>query len=139
MARRTTKAPAEPPAPLPVPASPQFDSARLIADIRKGDAAAIAQAYLVVFNNELGRLVLAHHLLESGVGQIYGAAATDAQMRYGAGKTDGALELAQKAGFDPAAHAVSVMTGQLEGTTNDAAFNHPDPPAYIPGADEDVY
>lgn len=111
-------------------AAPVYDRARLIADVRKNDQEAIAKAYAETFQNELGRLVLAHFLVQCGVGAVRGQAETAAQLRYQTGRHDAALELALAAGFDAASVAVGVMTGDLEGTTDDATYNH----AYRPGA-----
>lgn len=87
-----------------------IDGPALIAAIRLGDDEALARAYRAVFANDLGRLVLAHHLAECGVGNALG---TD-NLKYAAGKHDGALLLALKAGFDQAAVAVGVLTDNLE-------------------------
>jgi hypothetical protein len=87
-----------------------IDGARLIAEVRRGDEEALRRAYQVTFGHDLGRLVLAHHLQECGVGNALG---TD-DLKYRAGKHDGALQLALKAGFDQAAVAVAVLTDELE-------------------------
>lgn len=90
--------------------TPKFDAARLIAEVRRGEPGAIEQAYKVTFGNDLGRLVLAHHLAECGVGNALGAEA----LKYKAGVHDAAISLASKAGFDQAAIAVGVLTDNLE-------------------------
>jgi len=122
-----------------MPGEIAFDAARLIADLRRGDPGAIAQAYRITFAAELGRLVLAHHLAECGVGNALAPSATSGQtLFYAAGRHDGALLLATAAGYDQASLAVAVLTDQLEGTSDDAAFNHPAPlEGYEPGSDED--
>lgn len=118
-------------------AAPAFDVGKLIADVRKGGEP-VERAYRLLFDTELGRLVLAHHLAECGVGRRYGSEATAAQLRYSTGMQDAALELARMAGFDHVDHAVAVMTDHSEGTTDDAAFNHqPDLPVYVPGPGEE--
>lgn len=94
---------------------PKFDAARLIAEIRRGDGRALEQAYAYTFGNELGRLVLAHHLAECGVGNALGAE----NLKYAAGKHDGALSLASKAGFDQASLAVAVLSDELEERATD--------------------
>jgi hypothetical protein len=113
-----------------------FDAARLIADVRKGDQEALARAYKATFDHALGRLVLADFLASHGVGRPYGAGASVGELRYACGQQDAALELARRAGFDAASIAVATMTDQLEGTTDDPAFNHAEPQGYTPGLDE---
>lgn len=98
-----------------------FDAARLIADVRRGDETALAQAYKHTFGNALGRLVLAHHLVECGVGNALGAEG----LKYAAGKHDGALQLASRAGFDQAAVAVAVLTDELEERSDDETSRYP--------------
>lgn len=87
-----------------------IDGRALAALIRQGDGDALDRAYKVTFGNELGRLVLAHHLSECGVGNALGPD----NLKYAAGMHDGALSLASKAGFDQAAIAVGVLTDELE-------------------------
>ncbi|MGH6955296.1 MAG: hypothetical protein ACREEW_01370 [Caulobacteraceae bacterium] len=118
-------------------AAPDFDAARLIADVRKGDPAALAQAYKITFGHDLGRLVLAHHMAECGVGNALGGAQSAGALRYQAGRHDAALALASAAGFDQASIAVAVLSDTLQGTQDDDAFNHPsDPSAYVLPDDE---
>jgi hypothetical protein len=90
--------------------SSALDARALIAAVRQGDETALDRAYRLTFGHEMGRLVLAHHLAQCGVGDQLGAA----NLKYAAGKHDGALQLAAMAGFDPAAIAVGVLTGDLE-------------------------
>lgn len=107
---------------------PVFDSARLIADVRKGDPQALADAYRHTFGHELGRLVLAHHLADCGVGSALGRE----DLEYAAGRHDAAIALASKAGFDQASLAVAVLTDTLEGATHDGpsyAYADTDPDA----------
>lgn len=92
------------------------DPRALIAAVRKGDEGALRQAYETTFGNELGRLVLAHHLSESGVG---GPLGRGEDLQYRAGMHDGALALAMKAGFDQATIATAVLTDNLEGDDNE--------------------
>ena len=73
-----------------------------------------------------------------GVGNMLGQADSAGQLRYQAGRHDAALELAAAAGFDQASIAVAILTDQLEGTLTDETYNHPDPPAYVPGSNDDV-
>lgn len=103
------------------PAPPAFDAARLIADLRAGDEAAVRRAYLATFGTDLGRLVLTHHMAECGVGNPLGPK----KLKYAAGMHDGALKLAAMAGFDQSAINVAVISDNLEGRTDDEAFNHP--------------
>lgn len=88
-----------------------FDAEKLVADIRKGDGTALQQAYRVTFGTEMGRIVLAHHLQECGVGNALG----EKKLKYSAGRHDAALLLASKAGFDQASLAVAVLTDDLRG------------------------
>lgn len=108
-----------------------IDGARLIAEVRRGDPDALDRAYKMTFGHDLGRLVLAHHLHECGVGQPLGKKG----LKYAAGKHDAAIDLAAKAGFDEAALAVAVLTDELEERTNDPSSNFND--AYIPPDDDD--
>lgn len=105
-------------------APPPFDAARLIADLRKGDPAAISQAYKRTFGDEMGRLVLGHFMSECGVGAVFNAHATDAELRYQVGQYNAALTLAQMAGYDQSSAISEVFTGELEGNTDDEVFNH---------------
>lgn len=93
------------------------DGRALAALIRQGDDDALKRAYKVTFGNDLGRLVLAHHLQECGVGNALGPS----KLKYAAGKHDGALSLASKAGFDQAAIAVGVLTDELEETGHEGS------------------
>jgi hypothetical protein len=120
-------------------APPPFDYEALTAQLRKGDQTAIAQAYKTIFDSELGRFVLAHHLLECGVGRRYGNEASDAQLRYARGMEDAALDLAELAGFDPAMHAVAVLHYPLKGPPDDLPSDEPailDDPAWSPAPDD---
>lgn len=101
------------PAPEPTPV---FDAAWLVGRIREGAAdreLLVAEAYRQVFQTELGRIVLLHHLMSCGVGQISGPAMTDSQRSYGAGMHDAAVQLAADAGYDQAGMAVQVLTDVL--------------------------
>ncbi len=100
-----------------------FDAARLIADVRRGDPEAISEAYRRTFGHEMGRLVLAHHLADCGVGSALG----HKQLKYAAGKHDAAILLASLAGFDQAALAVAVLTDNLEERSDDQSSNFADP------------
>lgn len=97
------------------------DTHALMARLRAQDPAAIAQAYRMTFGSDLGRLVLAHHLAASGVGQIFGPDMDPVESRYRQGRHDGALDLFSRAGFDLASAALMVMTGQLEGRDDERA------------------
>lgn len=92
-----------------------IDAARLIAEVRRNDSDAIERAYRFVFGNDLGRLVLAHHMADCGVGNTLG----ETNLKYRAGMHDGALQLALKAGFDQAAVAVAVLNDDLEERATD--------------------
>lgn len=117
--------------------APTFDAARLIADVRKGDPVALKQAYAVTFGNDLGRLVLAHHLAECGVGNALGVGGSTREMAYQAGRHDAALQLVTAAALDQASLVVAILTDNLEGTTDDDAFNYrSEPEGYIPDDDD---
>lgn len=111
---------------------PAFDAARLIAEVRRGDGEAIDRAYKATFDNALGRLVLAHHLAECGVGNRLGAE----NLKYAAGMHDAALSLALKAGFDQASIAVAVLTDNLEERSTDETSRY-EPAAYVLADDEE--
>lgn len=96
-----------------------IDGPALIAAIRGGKPEAIDQAYRLTFAGDLGRLVLAHHLAECGVGNQLGREA----LEYVAGKHDGALLLASKAGYDQASISVAVLTDDLKGDEDDGSDN----------------
>lgn len=105
-------------------APPAFDAAQLIADLRKGDDAAISEAYYRTFGTDLGRLVLADILATAGVGAPFGALSAD-NIHYRAGAHDGALAIAERAKFDHASRVVAHLTAELEGnSTDDRSFNH---------------
>jgi hypothetical protein len=97
----------------------KFDALRLMDEVRKADPEAIAQAFSHVFDNGLGRLVLALHLMESGVGNPIGRPGMSAEeLFYAVGRHDAAISLAARV-YDPAALAVATLTGELEGSTNE--------------------
>ena len=110
-----------------------LDGARLIAEVRRGDPSAIDRAYVATFGHELGRLVLAHHMADCGVGNTLGAA--EENLAYRAGMHDGALMLASRAGFDQAAIAVAVLTDQLEERSDDPSSSFGDVYTPPPGDD----
>lgn len=107
-----------------------IDGQRLIFEVRRGDPDAIERAYKITFGHDLGRLVLAHHLAECGVGNPLGPD----NLKYAAGRHDGALALALKAGFDQAAVAVAVLTDNLEERTDESSGFAG---GYIPSDDDD--
>ena len=100
-----------------------FDHAALIAGVRRKDAKAIERAYLETFGSDLGRIVLAHHLVECGVGMLMGSGP---DLPYNAGRHDAAIVLATAAGFDQAAIAVATLTDTLEGSIHEQTFVDPD-------------
>jgi hypothetical protein len=115
-----------------------FDNARLIALVRAGDRQALDLAYQMTFRTEVGRLVLAHHLMESGVGNAIPIDGTDADLRYLVGQHNAALALAAAAGLDQATIVVAALTGNLE--ENHHATEQQDAPAdvaaYEPPSDD---
>lgn len=113
---------------------PPFDVRRLIADLKKNDPEAIGLAYRMTFGNELGRLVLAHHLNDCGVGMLI-AAESDAQLRELVGRHNAAIELAAKANFGQAAIVAAVLSGRLEEEPHED--QRTEVPAYVPPAGDD--
>jgi hypothetical protein len=104
---------------------PKLDTKRLIALLVMGDQVVIDEAYQRVFNTELGRVVLAHHMMECGVGNPI-TAETDSALREVVARHNAALELAAKAGIGQAAIVAATITGTLE--ENDDELRTP---AYI--------
>lgn len=103
-------------------ALPALDARALIAKLRGSTdavrmAALLDEAYRRTFAGELGRFVLAHHLMQCGVGRQFGRDATDQDLRYLAGMHDSAIDLAAQAGYDQAALATAVLTDTLEEET----------------------
>jgi hypothetical protein len=99
--------------------SRSFDGPRLIAGVRRGDEALIAEAYRVTFGNELGRTVLLHAL--GFVGRVAHPrdVMTEAQANWANGRAAAVLEIAGLAGFDPVAVAAAGLTQTLEGERHD--------------------
>lgn len=101
---------------------PDFDRAAVIARLRKGDEAELALAYRRTFGTDEGRFVLASILAEAGVGRKFGGDADAVQIAFHQGAHDCALEIMERAGFDPASAVLTVMTGHLEGRDDETAF-----------------
>lgn len=99
-----------------------WDSARLIALIRRGDDQAATEAYRRTFGTDLGRLVLVHFLAECGVGRFQGPASNE-DRQYEAGRMDAAVKLMNAAGYDQASAAVMVLTDDLEGSGHERSGN----------------
>ncbi len=108
---------------------PAFDAGRLIADLRRGDADALDEAYRRTFGGLMGRLVLGHFMALCGVGSTFGGVGVaDGDLRYAAGRHDAAIQLAERAHFDQAAILAALATGELEGTDDDEpTFNYTPP------------
>lgn len=123
MARKLRSSPPLQPAETPGP--PAFDAARLIADIRKSDPAAIERAFALAFDNDVGRLVLAIHLADCGVGNAFGPHLSDSDLRYAVGRHDAAVSLAQRARFDQAELIGAVFTDNLEERTTHETSTNP--------------
>jgi hypothetical protein len=115
MPRKAKAAPAPPPAAEP----PPFDTHALIAKLRAGDDRAIEEAYRLTFGSEWGRFVLAHIAAEAGVGQRFGGEASAVELAFHQGRHDGAIDILNRAHFDPASTVTMVMTGRLEGSTDE--------------------
>jgi hypothetical protein len=92
-----------------------FDRHAVLAKLRAGDEAAMAQAYRETFAGQVGRLVLADILMNAGVGRRFGGALRGEELAYHQGGHDVALEIMDRAGFDPASAALMTITGLLEG------------------------
>lgn len=95
---------------------PDFDTHAVLAKLRGGDEEAMRQAYRIVFAGEFGRLVLADIAAQAGVGRSFGAPELTAHaLAYHQGGHDVAVEILDRAGFDPASAVLMAMTGHLEG------------------------
>lgn len=126
MARTPRSAPPLQPAVTPGP--PALDAARLVADIRKNDPDAVDRAFRLTFDSDVGRLVLAIHLADCGVGNSFGPHLSDADLRYAAGRHDAAIALAQRARFDQAALIAAIFTDTLEERLTDETSTNPNGP-----------
>lgn len=103
-----------------------FDSARLIAEVRRGDPASIREAYRMTFGTALGRVVLLHALTSIGlIGQAR-AAETPAESNHTNGRGYAVLKLAELAGFDPVAIGAAGLTQILEGADYDHGYGRDD-------------
>ena len=103
-----------------------FDSARLIAEVRRGDDAAIREAYRVTFGTALGRVVLLHSLTTIGlVGQAR-TAETPAESNHTNGRGYAVLTQAGLAGFDPVAIGAAGLTQTLEGASYEHGYGRND-------------
>lgn len=101
-----------------------FDSARLIADVRRGEEAAIGEAYRLTFGNQLGRVVLLHALATIGrVGHPRDRERIE-QANFQNGRASAVLEIAGLAGFDPVAIAAAGLTQTLEGAHYEQGYGH---------------
>lgn len=114
---------------------PTIDAKRLIAGLRARDAVATRQAYARTFGSEMGRAVLAHFLMECGVGRPI-TAETDAQLRELVGRHNAALDLADAASFGQPDLVVMVLTDTLETETH-GHETRDDPPAAVYDHDDD--
>jgi hypothetical protein len=97
-----------------------FDSARLIADVRRGEEFAISEAYSRTFGNALGRVVLLHALATIGEVGKPRTAETPEQSNHTNGRGYAVLEIARLAGFDHVAISAAGLTQTLEG----ASYEH---------------
>ena len=101
-----------------------FDSARLIAEVRRGNEAAISEAYRQTFGSHVGRVVLLHALASIGeVGAPRGAE-TLAEASHKNGRGYAVLKIAGLAGFDPTAIAAAGLTQILEGADYEQGYGH---------------
>jgi hypothetical protein len=96
-----------------------FDSARLIAEVRRGNEDAIAEAYRVTYGTALGRVVLLHALATIGLIGQPRAAETQDQSNHTNGRGWAVLEMARLAGFDHVAISAAGLTQTLEGAHYD--------------------
>jgi hypothetical protein len=101
-----------------------FDSRRLIALVRRGDAAAIGEAYRLTFASDLGRTVLLHMLATIGEIGAPRAAETPEQSNHLNGRGFAVLKIAGLAGFDPVAISAAGMTQALEGARYEHGYGH---------------
>lgn len=103
-----------------------FDSARLIADVRLGDPAAIGEAYRLTFGSSLGRVVLLHALTTIGEIGAARAAENPGESNHKNGRGYAVLTMANLAGFDPVAVAAAGLTQTLEGADYDHGYGRND-------------
>jgi len=101
-----------------------FDSRRLIALVRRGDAAAIGEAYRLTFASDLGRTVLLHMLATIGEIGAPRASETPEQSNHLNGRGFAVLKIAGLAGFDPVAVSAAGMTQALEGARHEHGYGH---------------
>ena len=101
-----------------------FDSARLIAEVRRGDEGAIAEAYRLTFGTALGRIVLLHALASIGEVGKPRMAETQEQSNHTNGRGFAVLEIARLAGFDHVAISAAGLTQALEGASYDRGYGH---------------
>lgn len=103
-----------------------FDSARLIAEVRRGDETAIAEAYRITFGTALGRVVLLHSLATIGLVGQPRTAETPEQSNHTNGRGFAVLEQARLAGFDHVAISAAGLTQTLEGAHYERSHPYPD-------------
>jgi hypothetical protein len=116
-----------------------FDSARLIADVRKGDVNAIREACRIKFGDSLGRLILLHALSDiGGVGMPRGPEPPELA-NHNNGRAAAMLKLAELAGFDPTAIAAAGLTQVLEGASHEREYGHQRPDRPDVGYDDDDF
>lgn len=101
-----------------------FDSARLIAQVRRGDGTAIGEAYRITFGTAMGRVVLLHALASIGEVGLPRAAETPAEANHKNGRAFAVLKIAGLAGFDPVAVAAAGLTQILEGADYEHGYGH---------------
>lgn len=102
-----------------------FDSARLIADVRRGDPTAIEEAYRQTFGTALGRVVLLHALTTIGEIGLPRAPEPPELSNHRNGRGHAVLTMANLAGFDPVAVAAAGLTQTLEGADYERSYAHP--------------
>lgn len=95
------------------------DWAAIIEQMRRGDAEAERMAYRRTFGGPVGRMVLAHILAKAGVGAQRGRGVDAEGRAYADGLADGALQIAERVGFDQFSAVVTVMTDTMEGQTHE--------------------
>lgn len=95
------------------------DHAKLLADLRAEDGAAVAWAYRQVFGSETGRLVLTHQLALAGVGTAREPSMTALERADHDGAARHALNILNLAGFDRMSAAHAIAADVLEGQNHD--------------------
>lgn len=94
---------------------PAFDLERLLADLRKGDPAAIRAAYRQVFGGQLGRMVALHIASDCKIGSVRPEHLDPMTRASLDGEANAALRILANLGLDHFNAVAMVATESLEG------------------------